>query len=325
MPDQKDHIFLVCCADNTFAMGLAVMLFSVLDNLKKKIPFTFYILDGGIKKSYRKRIQQVVKNQDTKNQYQIKWVTAPLKSLKKLPTMDRISTSTYLRFLIPEILPPECKKVIYLDCDLIVKKDICSLWGTPIKNWAVMAVQDAAVPYVSFPNGVYRYRELGLKVDTPYFNSGVLVINLDYWRKECVSQKATDYLVKFRNEQRLLDQEALNIVLDQQWKPLDSRWNLQPHHYTLTDAYTTSYHESVYKKKKQLLDDPYIIHFASRNKPWDYNCQHPELSTFLNFLKRSSWFNKYEWKKWFFTYSFERFKWFTKVSKNAMNQLIIPK
>ena len=111
---------------------------------------------------------------------------------------------------------------------------------------------------------VDEYVDPNLKLNEPrfqgmprvseYFNAGVLLINLDAWRRERISKKALEYLTH-NPLSPLSDQDALNVACDGLWKKLDPRWNFQGHY------------------EKRILDmnaeeRPWIAHFVGRRKPW---------------------------------------------------------
>src|SRR5207244_1433075 len=99
------------------------------------------------------------------------------------------------------------------------------LWDRGTGDHAVLAVQDSIAPYVSSRFGVARYRELGLPPKAKYFNAGVLVLNLDRWRRERVTERALEYVKAYAHEVSFWDQEGLNAVLSGKWGELDSVWN----------------------------------------------------------------------------------------------------
>ena len=85
-----------------------------------------------------------------------------------------ITNATYYRLLIGELLPQRVGRVIYLDCDMLVCGEISTLWETPLGNSVLAAVRDA---------GFTQHDTLGLDVSEPYFNAGMMLIDLDHWRR----------------------------------------------------------------------------------------------------------------------------------------------
>ncbi|MGV2389886.1 MAG UNVERIFIED_CONTAM: hypothetical protein LVR29_21425 [Microcystis novacekii LVE1205-3] len=113
--------------------------------------------------------------------------------VEKLPTWGHVTIAAYYRLLIPYLLPPSLEKVIYLDCDLILKEDLNNLWKIDVDNQYLLTVQDMGCPLVSSKNGLKTYQELQISPDTPYFNSGVMILNLKKWREDDISFEVINY------------------------------------------------------------------------------------------------------------------------------------
>jgi lipopolysaccharide biosynthesis glycosyltransferase len=87
-----------------------------------------------------------------------------------------------------------------------------------------------------------------------YFNAGVLLIDLDQWRRARISERALEHLAQHPRTM-FGEQDALNVACDGLWKKLDQRWNFQDHHRTkITDL--------------SLAERPIIVHFVTSMKPW---------------------------------------------------------
>ncbi|WP_396126164.1 glycosyltransferase family 8 protein [Anaerobacillus sp. CMMVII] len=190
--------------------------------------------------------------------------------MRELPTdstIGYITKETYFRILLPELLSSKIKKVLYLDCDLIVKKDISELWNTDIKKYILAAVDESSM----FGSGRRRRlkKELGISKRSRYFNAGVLLLNLKKWRKDGVSERIVNYL-KRHPKLTFMDQDALNAVLHNEWHQLDYKWN-----------YTT-YHWDQFPHVK-----PAIIHFCGWRKPWNSDIRYKE--EYFKYLKSSMW------------------------------------
>jgi lipopolysaccharide biosynthesis glycosyltransferase len=113
-----------------------------------------------------------------------------------------------------------------------------------------LACQDHLVPRLGASFGVAGWKEAGLHADEPYFNAGVMLIDLDHWRETGVEKRSLDYLRRFGPKVWFWDQEALNAVLSGQWKSLDSSWNFPA---SMVDPF------------KEM---PRIAHFSGNIKPW---------------------------------------------------------
>jgi len=150
MLSQSEPIVIVCAADDNYAMPLAVTIRSIVVNLRSSREIIFFIIDGGIKEFNKNKI---IKSLDTRTR--ITWLQPTNDFIsKQLKTSGHITLASYYRLLIPELLPIEYSKAIYLDCDLIVNEDIGKLWDIEIGEQYLLAAQGCSIPYVSSPNGV---------------------------------------------------------------------------------------------------------------------------------------------------------------------------
>lgn len=267
-------IAITCSADDNYAMPLTVMLRSVVENLNHSCEAHIFIIDGGIKNHNKEKIVQSLNlgNCNVEFLAQPESLLEELKEsgildtkgqLKPAKTTSYVTTPGLFRLFLPQLLS-QLDKVIYLDCDLIVRGDLSQLWEIDIKNYYLAAVQEFWIPYVSSEGGLPNYQELGLSKNTKYFNSGVLLINLQKWRTDNISFKLIDYRKRNIQHLQFCDQDVLNAVTAEQWKELDPLWNVTPGVYRLIsrDSNLTE------KDFQRLLQDPYVIHYASASKPW---------------------------------------------------------
>ena len=125
-------------------------------------------------------------------------------------------------------------------------------------------------------SAVHNWRELGLESNNPYFNAGVMLIDMVRWRDSEIASRASQYIRTYENKVYFNDQEALNAVIGDNWKPIDDRWN---------------YSANPFHAKRQNLggDEPAIIHFAGRIKPWDLPDLGPNQDLYFQFLDKTSW------------------------------------
>jgi lipopolysaccharide biosynthesis glycosyltransferase len=196
---DKREIVLILSADDGYAMQLAVTLRSIIDNLSPRRTLSIFVLDGGIQEINKTKIIRSLK----KGRYKIQWLQPPLHLLAWAKQIRYFTLAAYLRLLVPKILPLEVKKAIYLDCDLIVLKDLGDLWNVEMDDQYTVAVQDGYLPYVSSHNVMPYYLELGLSGDSKYFNSGVMVINIQKWRSIDILELSREIFEKYARSDRL--------------------------------------------------------------------------------------------------------------------------
>jgi lipopolysaccharide biosynthesis glycosyltransferase len=268
LPDPRE-IVVVCAADQRYVQPLAVMLHSALANLDPSRRLLAYVVDGGLGTSGRR---DLTKAWDPARA-EARFVLPGTESLVGLPLWGRMSVATYYKLLVPELLPPEVAKVIWLDCDCVVTGDLAQLWKIDLADHHLLAVPDTSVPTVSAPGGVAPYRRLGIAPDARYFNAGVMVMNLDLWRRDGVPSQAFGYLREYRDTVVFWDQEALNAVLPGKWDALDPRWNCIANPRGAGDR----------------ARDPWIHHFTGSLKPWVCPSAEPSHALYFRYLDQTAW------------------------------------
>jgi lipopolysaccharide biosynthesis glycosyltransferase len=291
---KNKPIVVVCASDDNYAMQLAVTVRSALVNLRGDNTILLFIIDGGIKNHNKQKILKSLDSEKCEVQFIPQPDSLPKNDIAEVnnhlspdgKTKNFLPIATFFRLLIPEILPDELEKVIYLDCDLVVRGNLEQLWQIDLGDNYVLAAQDTWILYVSSPNGLLNYQELKISPDSKYFNAGVLVINLKKWRTDDICAKAINYLKQKTEYIRYHDQDILNSLLSGKWGELDPRWNCSPSSvYGFSSWKESPFSEEVYN---DLIRDPYIIHYLSKKKPW--TSRHTLLKEyFFEYVDMTAW------------------------------------
>lgn len=293
--DGGPSIRLVMAADDAFAMPMAVTLYSVVSHLPSPSTVEIMAFDAGMSGRGKEKIREVVTaNGPTVH---LTWIEPKVTRFERMAseTAPRFSEAIYYRLLIPEVLPSSCRRVLYLDSDLIAEQSIAPLWQKPFDSNAACAVPERIVSCPDF--GVAEWERLGLDANAPYFNSGLMLINLDAWRALDVSERACEYMLDSTNDFHLKsDQEALNAILAGHWGALDPRWNVV--HLLYDSEERASMEEMLNTDLSSVPQDPYVIHFTGSEKPWMHSCPHPDRARFYHYLRRSGWYSLPEYVQW---------------------------
>ncbi|XGW00565.1 MAG: glycosyltransferase family 8 protein [Leptolyngbya sp. BL-A-14] len=286
---SEEPIVLTCSADENYAMPMAVMLCSVLANLKTTAKLLINVLDGGICAATKQKVLRSLQSQ--KVLFQLDWLQPDHTLLQGLPLSQRYTLAAYYRLLIPEALPVHITKAIYLDCDMIVQGNIAELWHTELGDAYALAVQDDYQPLVSSHGGcgLSNYQELGLHPEQKYFNSGLLVMNLKKWREDAIGKQVLEFSRQNWTRIQNADQDGLNAVFQGNWGQLNERWNQMPGIYKY-DSWQKSPYDAI--AFQLLRDAPYVIHYTNAPKPWQHQCTHPAKALFYAYLDQT------EWKGW---------------------------
>lgn len=276
---------IVLASDDNFVQHCAVTITSILCN---NSGVRLYLLTEGLSKYNEGQLQMLV----SKLGGELKIVNIPKDFVNKLPmpkdiNLSHISVATYYRLFIPELLPASVDKCIYMDCDIVVRKSLSSLYEVDLSNYAIGAV---------YQNDSWAlYSDVFGRLDIPqkygYFNAGVLLINIDYWRKHDILSLMRNYL---KNNFHLIvchDQDVLNAVLYRETKILDCTWNMLSSYFT--KSIFKHKEERFVEYRRQILsgvkDDPAIVHFVSRPKPWEPLCYNPYTDDYYKYLELTPW------------------------------------
>ena len=181
------------------------------------------------------------------------------------PTTDRYPDTIYYRLLAHEFLPAEVDKILYLDADLICLNDFRDLYEMEMGNQLYAAASHnedgRLLDYVN------KLRLKNFEMDSSYFNTGILLMNLKAIRLTVNRKDILDFIEKNRNRLILPDQDVLNglyadrvMVIPDEIYNYDARYSL------------------IYQAKSQgkwdlnwVIDHTVFLHFAGRDKPWKSN------------------------------------------------------
>ncbi|WP_313892571.1 glycosyltransferase [Psychrobacillus sp.] len=264
-----DEINIVFAPDDNYVDYCCIAIKSIEENYIGKNKINIYILCSELLEKNKKKIKSTV---EQNNAFQIHFREIENSEIiEKFRIKDHFTTAMYYRILIPNLLSEQINKAIYLDCDVLVRKNIKELWDIEIDNYAL-----GAVSTLDFNN----CGKLGIDLNYGYFNSGVLIFNLKKWREKNYVSIIMDYLINNSTQLSLPDQDALNFVLFQDWIEVPLKWNVR----------TTLYNfKELQNDFKQYLYDPAIVHFTTYSKPWHLFNNHIFKEEYNNVAKKSGY------------------------------------
>ena len=273
-----EKIYIAVSSDDNYIVPTAVMLKSVSVNTISEV--CVFFLENALEEKSKIFLQKNFENTNIK----INFIKINTKRFNNFKTNDRIPLETYFRLLIPELLPHDIHKIIYLDGDLIVRCDIKYLWSYKINNDALLAVRDMWIgtQFVSSERGVLSYKELNIPENAFYFNAGVLVMNLKKWREQELSERIFHYLVEYQDKVIYHDQDGLNAVLWNKWSRLPEEWNVMGIVFS-DDRQICCLDEDTYNFIRK---NPKIVHFSGPCKPWDKDCNNPYKEEYFYYKKQ---------------------------------------
>ncbi|MCY7293599.1 MAG: glycosyltransferase family 8 protein [Ferruginibacter sp.] len=271
--NKKLNIFFTI--DEKFIVYFTVTLTSLLENNKDLDTniFVIYSFKNSeplekiallAKENYNTTINLIYKDSSTFAHYTIS---------------KHVSISTYLRLLLPDILPKEIETGLFLDADTIVTGSLIELANL---NFTALEADynSKSNKYLYAVSEVNEYVEsesrritaLGYPTDR-YFNAGIMFINVKNWR--LINATDNFLAIASANMNSLLywDQDVLNMFFANQWTALDQKFNAL---------------HLIWKQPTT----PTIIHFVGMPKPWNYLCRHPYRNLYFKYLSKTPFKSK---------------------------------
>jgi len=262
MPSGKNPPIL-CASDRTYLPYLAVLVSSLANVARLQ---RLVVISQDLTLHDRRQIEFL-----THGELTLEWVSGDPNSLRARGLeVFACKHPSYLRLLAPHFLPHD-ERAIYLDADTIVRSDVGALLHWPLNGRPLAAVRDY-LPCVG--DAVGNYDSLGLDPRAPYFNAGVLVMDLDLWRRENntdevveICQRHTPFLLA-QGRWPQYEQYGLNVVVAGRWATLPGCWN----------------HGS-----ELVGEDARIVHFIGNGKPGSLTCQSVFSDDFFSRLANTPW------------------------------------
>lgn len=255
--------------DNNFVRHCAAAIASILCNSKADI--TFYII-GDLDDANKSKLKEL----ENIRPFEIVFIDIDGQEFDNLPVISGITKAMYYRLLIPRLLPQNEHKVIYLDCDLIVTGDISELYDTDLGEFYGAVVESC--------DSKQYAKNLDMPDDAKYFNSGVILFNLQALReinflKECMSSYE-----KIKNKIRFPDQDILNTVFYKHAKYLPARWNLLSGYIRKEHTHSSITAETARDEIKKVK----IIHYNGV-KPWNKYSLHKFKEQYFVYAGLTPW------------------------------------
>lgn len=270
------RIDITCSTDDNYVQHCMAMLCSVYHNNSEHKVYTHLLHNGLSSESI-----SLFQNLNARYNNSILFYSIDEEKIKdvKLKVNSPVTIATYYRLLLPELLSESIDLILYLDCDVIVRKDISELFSDiDMSDYGVAAVKDS-LPW----NTKHRF-VMGLSLDESSFCAGVMLINLKYWREHNCKQRLIDFSTKDIDEVFFADQDALNYVFRKHWYQLPYQYGHSPLSIAILDRGQrwSDYWANAY--------DPSIIHYAAHIKPW-FKVKFPESNLYWHYLELSDYPN----------------------------------
>jgi lipopolysaccharide biosynthesis glycosyltransferase len=203
----------------------------------------------------------------------------------RMPENKRLSNIVYARLMIDKLVGPEVERILYLDCDMLVREDVAELFALDLEGNAIAAVRDSIGAFITNRRDLKQNRDLFDPADY-YFNAGMVLIDIGKWREADIIGRMEEAYASGVMQRIYYDQDLLNLVFKGRWLKLPWRWNV-------VDARHA--HDGV---------DPAIVHYTGPTKPWGifaHNFQSVAFARLYRHVMTNELFYRFarhRWKRW---------------------------
>ena len=254
---------IVYASNDLYARHLAVSMISLFDRNQQAEEITVYVLSVGITEESRQKLQKIA------DQYHRNLELLDLTDIRdrfdyEIDTRG-FDISAMSRLFIGTLLPRTVKRVLYLDCDTVVVQSIGKLWNLDLKGHVAGAVMEPTIYQVV-------KQEIGLEEQDPYFNSGVLLIDLERWRADGAEKRLLDFYGSKNGSLFACDQDTINGALKGEILPMTPRYNFFTNYRYFSYRELTHLgktYKAVTPRELQIAKQhPSIIHYMGDERPW---------------------------------------------------------
>lgn len=276
-------------SDNNYAIFMGVSICSLLENNRAAEEINIYIIDDSISAEIKEQIKGMVADYQRNVQF------VPIDTILNNDeirnafayTGMRKNTHSYLKLFVDRLLPDVSGRIVYIDCDTAVEGDISPLMEMDMQGHGIGMVLDSLA--------IDSRCSVGMKADDNYYNSGIILIDLDKWRRDKYSERIINHVKNVRTY-GTVDQDVLNMEFLHDIYTLPIAYNLQPMHL----VYPYKLYSAVYRHKEpyyseteiaEAVETPGIIHYLRYvgTSPWHSNSVHPCEPIFDRYLALSPW------------------------------------
>lgn len=269
--------------NDKFVPQVGTGICSICENNKSFEDINFYLISYGITAKNKRLLNDMVKK------YNRRIIIIELDDLNKYFDFhfDTLGWNPVIlaRLLMDKILPKNVDKILYLDGDTIVRGNLNDLWNLEISNKTLgMSIEPTAD----------KKRRKALNIDKyPYYNSGVIFVNLKRFRKIKAGDKIINYYREHNGNLFAADQDAINGALTNEIYTISPKYNF----YNIFDQYPYRFMCKIMKPlpyiSKEMYDDakanPCIIHYLGEERPWRKGNTHKYRKDYKKYLEMTPW------------------------------------
>ncbi len=256
-PIHKSAINILVTLDENYVPYLNVMLSTLVCSNPDSF-FDVYLLHSSIRAETVKSTEKVLGDAGHLIPVKVHDLT-----LDQAPTTTRYPKEIYYRIFAARYLPETIERVLYLDPDLVINGSILPLYRLSMEEYYF-----AAASHIDSLGLIHKVNKLRLDMDdnSPYINSGVMLMNLAYLRQEQNFEDVFRFIEKRKSLLMLPDQDIISSLYGSKIYALDAfRYNMTERLYLTHSPFEKDLDLDWVRKHSV------VIHYCGRNKPWKDN------------------------------------------------------
>ncbi|MBR3841120.1 MAG: glycosyltransferase family 8 protein [Erysipelotrichales bacterium] len=282
---------IVFATSDLYANQAYITIFSLLEENIHMEEINIYYVENGMTEQNKKKLQKLV------SQYKrsIEFISMR-EELKQISGLLRTNPVVYSYCYFQDILPNNVDKVLMLESDTMVTNKLDDFYNIDISDVYLAATDDLQSKWFK--------ERLGINPNSPYFNSGVLLLNLKKMREDSISEKMTELITLGKSKYMYEVQDEMNILFEGCVKILPPKYNCT------TSLFVFDYLDMKrYRKPStccseeeffEAINNPIVVHFTNnqiiQSRPWIENCDHPYCDRYNQYKEKSILKNEKLWK-----------------------------
>ena len=250
---------IVYSSSDSYCEIAGISILSLLEHNRNVKELNLYLIDNQISAENKQKLEGMIASFGRTLTY-LAHPDIEKRSATEI-NVGRWNISTFYRLFLPSMLPETVKKVLFIDCDTLVMQDLTPLWEMDMGDKWLYGVDDCR-------GAAYR-TNLGLQPTDNYINNGVLLVDLDAWRKNNVEDMFLRYIRENQGDITFVDQGVQNGVLSK----LGRSGILHPKYNCMTVFFAFDYKNLIKLRKppvpgdpaqyREAVENPAIVHFQS--------------------------------------------------------------
>lgn len=287
-------------SDNNYAEIMGISILSLLENNSDMEDIRIYIINDNISDDNCQKIENIFLkyNRELPIWKKVKGIN---EALQMEVYEDRFSQTQFARLFLEDIVDDADERILYLDCDTIVNDSLKEFWNMPLDGKIGAVLADAF-------STLYR-GNIGLDKNDLMFNSGVMLIDMNKWKQECVGHQLRAFIRAHKGMVQQGDQGVLNAVLSKKVCTFSPRYNFVTNYSAFSYEDMMLYRKpiNIYSEEeiKRAKEEPCIIHYTSSfmvARPWENGTEHPYKKLWIEYKSKSPWHEEIQkekrMKKW---------------------------